>query len=227
MNSKPACASLHKFHLAVEDDVKSEILISYIKTNFKNVQLTGAVGKYPVSRDLFLAFNQNPEKLIGYFSKEVLYSLSGEKLNIKTEQSELENGEIDPRAYEKTVLEFRKEMFGSPVYEPSDKEIEMAQNDLDNHLISAIKENGEIVSIARYIRVYKNYGLVGSVFTPKKHRSKVYSKLCMKKLIKNGADKLGLKSVVLCTGETNLAAQKVYESLGFKKIGYIGFYRIS
>ncbi|MCB9024775.1 MAG: GNAT family N-acetyltransferase [Bdellovibrionaceae bacterium] len=80
----------------------------------------------------------------------------------------------------------------------------------------------ELVSIGAYNTRYKNIGQIGGVYTPPEERRKGYSKLCIKKLIKDSVDIHKLDTLILFTGEKNYAAQSLYEVLGFKQMGYFG-----
>ena len=65
-------------------------------------------------------------------------------------------------------------------------------------------------------------GQIGGVFTLPENRRKGYSKLCMKQLIIDSRNIHQLNILILFTKEDNVAAQGLYESLGFEHIGYFG-----
>jgi ribosomal protein S18 acetylase RimI-like enzyme len=79
---------------------------------------------------------------------------------------------------------------------------------------------GELVSIGLLNAKAVGLGQIGGVFTTLKSRRKGYSKQTMLKLIQDSNSSLGIKKLLLFTGEKNIAAQRLYQSLGFKRIGH-------
>jgi predicted GNAT family acetyltransferase len=79
--------------------------------------------------------------------------------------------------------------------------------------------DGAIVSIAGYNAQIEGTAQVGGVFTLPAYRRRGLSKAVMQALIADGARLHGLSTLVLFTGENNLAAQAMYRSLGFREIG--------
>lgn len=63
-------------------------------------------------------------------------------------------------------------------------------------------------------------GQVGGVFTPKEKRKHGYAKATMLHLLKDCRDFHGHAKSILFTGETDLPAQKLYESIGYERIGH-------
>ncbi|MDC0980420.1 GNAT family N-acetyltransferase, partial [Bdellovibrionales bacterium] len=74
--------------------------------------------------------------------------------------------------------------------------------------IAALNSNGERV------------GQVGGVFTPEEQRRKGYSKATMLHMLKDCREIHGHSKSILFTGETDIPAQKLYEAISYKKIGY-------
>lgn len=80
----------------------------------------------------------------------------------------------------------------------------------------------QLVSVAAFNTKFEDIGQVGGVFTPRSERRKGYSKRCMNRLISDSHTKLGLRKLILFTGEKNNAAQALYDGLGFMRIGHFG-----
>ena len=85
-------------------------------------------------------------------------------------------------------------------------------------------ENGKLATTVALNAVYGPLGQVGGVYTPPEWRRKGLARAAMRALIADSAGRLGLKRLILFTGEENLAAQSLYESLGFRVIGHIGLF---
>ena len=62
-------------------------------------------------------------------------------------------------------------------------------------------------------------GQVGGVFTPKKYRQQGCAKAVMLHMLKDCRDLHGHTKSLLFTGETDIPAQKLYESIGYSRIG--------
>lgn len=62
-------------------------------------------------------------------------------------------------------------------------------------------------------------GQVGGVFTPRELRQRGYAKATMFHMLKDCRDLHGHVKSILFTGETDIAAQKLYESMGYGRIG--------
>ena len=80
----------------------------------------------------------------------------------------------------------------------------------------------ELVSVGAHNTRYKDIGQIGGVFTPPERRRKGYSRLCMMQLLIDSRKIHQLNTLILFTSEDNIAAQTLYESLGFKQVGYFG-----
>lgn len=62
-------------------------------------------------------------------------------------------------------------------------------------------------------------GQVGGVFTPRAHRQRGLAKASMRHMLKDCRDLHGHTRSILFTGEENLSARKLYESIGYQRIG--------
>jgi RimJ/RimL family protein N-acetyltransferase len=78
---------------------------------------------------------------------------------------------------------------------------------------------GELVSIVGLNARRAELGQVGGVFTTPSYRRRGHARLAMRALLRDSAELLGLCRVLLFTGESNLGARRLYESLGFSEVG--------
>ena len=76
-----------------------------------------------------------------------------------------------------------------------------------------------LLAIGGLNALHERTGQIGGVYTlPEKRRSGLATQL-MESLIADCAGSRGLERLILFTGEHNIAAQRLYESLGFEPIG--------
>jgi RimJ/RimL family protein N-acetyltransferase len=80
----------------------------------------------------------------------------------------------------------------------------------------------ELVSIAALNATYGSLGQVGGVYTRPAERRKGLSRAVMQLLIEDCAKRLHFEKLVLFTGEDNMPARKLYESLEFEPAGAFG-----
>ncbi len=81
-------------------------------------------------------------------------------------------------------------------------------------------EGEELRSISALNSCRESVGQVGGVFTPKSLRRKGYSRSTMRHMLKDCIDIHKHRKNILFTGEEDIPAQKLYESLGYQNIGY-------
>lgn len=72
--------------------------------------------------------------------------------------------------------------------------------------------------------VYGRVGQVGGVYTPPELRRQGLSRAGMLTLMDDAHRRHHLERLILFTGESNVAAQGLYRSLGFKEIGHFGLF---
>jgi predicted GNAT family acetyltransferase len=85
-------------------------------------------------------------------------------------------------------------------------------------------DGGRLAAMVALNAVYGTLGQVGGVYTPPEWRRKGLARSAMRVLISDAARRLALKQLTLFTGENNLAAQGLYESLGFRRTGDFGLF---
>lgn len=81
-----------------------------------------------------------------------------------------------------------------------------------------------LVSIGDLNALALDLGQVGGVFTHPEHRKKGYSKEVMKKLFYDSKKRHSLRKLIIFTGESNLPARRVYDSLGVESIGHYALF---
>lgn len=80
-------------------------------------------------------------------------------------------------------------------------------------------EQDEPIAIGALNAVHESIGQIGGVYTvPERRRLGLATRL-MQSLIADSATTLGLRKLILFTGENNAGARRLYESLGFRRGG--------
>lgn len=186
------------------------------------IKLKGFVGDWKSVSPLFQEFKkQNPGYVPTYESKEILYSYS-----LTSSDSKLKH---DPRVRLMEDSDFPQWLEFSRAYMselslPDD----LTDGEKRSSFESAVKEQvwwglfegGTLLSRTALNSKGTRVGQVGGVFTPKSHRKKGLAKATMFHMLKDCFDSHGHSKSILFTGETDIPAQKLYESIGYSRIGH-------
>ena len=186
------------------------------------VALRGFIGDWksmePICR-LFKA--RNPDFKPGYESKEILYRYVLDRGDTKIvhdprvrllEKSDYSQYFAHSRAYN---LELKlPEQVGE---EAVRREFEMR---VETKVWWGLFEGETLASMASLNAWSETIGQVGGVFTPPERRQRGLSKATMLHLLKDCRDLHGHSKSILFTGQTDIAAQKLYESIGYERIGH-------
>jgi RimJ/RimL family protein N-acetyltransferase len=81
-----------------------------------------------------------------------------------------------------------------------------------------------LVSLAAIIAQHRSLGQVGGVYTVPSRRGEGLGLAVMGALVRDSRDTHHLEQLFLFTGEENVAARRLYESLGFERFGYFGLF---
>jgi len=125
------------------------------------------------------------------------------------EEGFLQEGDLDE------YIRMHREIDGEEVDAPIE-DFERKRVRLDQTFV--LKVDGQIVSTANPHGVSKNYFQIGGVATREQYRGRGYAKQVVSKLCRHYFDE-GVKNGLLFTDNENVAALKVYASLGFKPDG--------
>ena len=157
------------------------------------------------------------------FSKEILFRLVLEDLEIKSlpeiEIRSLRAVDFDQWSIRR--LEYLKEVGLSLDLSAEQFHEVFLKLIKDQELWGCFRE-GQLLSMAGLNARYNNLGQVGGVFTVHSERGKGYAKEVMKKLMKDCREIHKIQKLILFTDEKNVAAQAVYDGLGFERIGHFG-----
>jgi predicted GNAT family acetyltransferase len=83
---------------------------------------------------------------------------------------------------------------------------------------------GRLVALAAIVALHETTAQIGGVFTSPDHRREGLSRAVMTGLISDSRQVHQLDRLFLFTGEENIPARRLYESLGFDRVGYFGLF---
>ncbi len=206
-------------HLLNENHIDQ--VIEHLQSNEK-IEVSGVLGQASQASSFYNKFKIKHKLEDLFLSDEILYS-------IKLDESlhKVENVNYFPKDKIALYLEFVRGFYNDqnlPDTLDDETRAKLFNNSVDKKTIWSLKEDNEIVSMAAMNAMYENIGQVGGVYTPKEHRSRGFSKKCMRGLLYDCFHQHKLQKIILFTGNTNIAAQKVYEAIGFKRIGRYGMF---
>ena len=205
------------------EDFSKEILKACEEEEFL---VDGIVGEWNITESLWrTVLSQDRFLQTSYQSKEFLYRLSlRQKRNVEDIPEGVRNLKPgDFEVWEKLYNAYFTEE-GLPMQGTRERRRKNFERQTANGYWWGLWSEGVLVSIAAYNARYGPIGQVGGVFTEPAYRRKGFSRAVMKRLIADSVERHGVDLLILFTGETNEAARKMYESLGFEQIGFYGLF---
>ncbi len=181
--------------------------------------ITGLVGNWDFCNS-FWKFLKN-QKIIfkeNFISKEILYSVDLSKMSIPTQTNVRLLSESDYPLWKPLRLDYIKEE-GFPNNLNDTQLKEFFLDKAKKKITWGFFLNDKLVSIADLNAKALDLGQVGGVYTAPNFRQKGYSKSVMCQLLLDAKELHSLRKLIIFTGEKNVAAQKLYISLGVKQIG--------
>ena len=196
----------------------SALILESCKEEFNTIK--GFIGDWKTMEPIVAKFRTaNPDFNPGYDSKEILYRFG------LTDSSILKH---DPRVRFLTEADFDQWVKFRIDYETelqlnsrltSEERRKVFKRVADAQLWWGLFEGDELSSIASLNSKSFKIGQVGGVFTPKQRRKRGFSKATMLHLLKDCRDVHSHAKSILFTAQIDVPAQKLYESIGYEKIG--------
>ncbi|MEZ4743996.1 MAG: GNAT family N-acetyltransferase [Bdellovibrionota bacterium] len=185
-------------------------------------EVKGFIGDWDTIDPLFRSYKErNPSFKATYNSKEILYRYvfqeSEQVLRKNDHVRFLESNDFNQ--WHPLNLAYRKELnIPSDLTEQQNKDLFISRT--KNKCWWGYFEKRNLISIAALNSTGETIGQVGGVFTIKGKRKQGYSKATVLHLLRDCRDMHRHSKSILFTGETDIPAQKLYESIGYEKIGY-------
>lgn len=186
------------------------------------VRLKGFVGDWGSVEPAYRLFKErNPSFVASYESKEILYSkrlYAGDPGMMRDARVRLLSATDFPR-----WIELRR-AFLLELGLPNDGSDQEMRSDFEHGVASGcwwgLFEGEELCATTALNSTGEAIGQVGGVFTLKQFRQRGLAKALMIHMLRDCRDTHGHTKSILFTGETDYPAQKLYESIGYRRIGY-------
>ena len=190
----------------------------------ETIEVRGVVGEWPMAEALWKLLRADPRFETTHNLKDILYRLM---LNRKPD-TRVESANVRALdAGDFVQWERLNSAYFAELSLPLQATLEQRRTDFIVRIRSglwwgAFDDGYELVSIAALNATYGSLGQVGGVYTRPADRRKGLSRTVMQLLIADCARRLHFEKLVLFTGEDNMPARKLYESLGFEPAGAFG-----
>ena len=187
------------------------------------IRIDGIVGEWAAASSLWTRLCASPGFQPTYTSKEALY-----RLVLPTDSLP---HSVDGRARRLIASDFER-------WEPLNtayliEEGLPAQGSLEQRRVTFARQAADghwwglldglrLCAVAGLNARYESMGQVGGVYTVPDERGRGLGRAVMQTLCHDAMTRHQLEKLILFTGERNLPARKLYESLGFSTIGYFG-----
>lgn len=187
----------------------------------ESVQLKGFIGEWGAIEPIHRLFKeQNPSYTPSFESREILYcyELSEKDAQLKHHSKVRLLKVSDFSQWLELNSAYMKEL-SLPEQLSSEQLRSNFESQISEKMIWGLFDHGKLLSKVGLNSKGDKIGQVGGVFTPQQYRKNGFAKAAMLHLLKDCRDLHGHKKSILFTGETDLPAQKLYESLGYNRIG--------
>ena len=188
------------------------------------IEVRGVVGEWPMAEALWKLLRADPRFETTHHLKDVLYRLMlNEKPGTRVASAHVRA--LDAGDF--VQWERLNSAYFAELSLPLQATLEQRRTDFIVRIRSglwwgAFDDCYELVSIAAINATYGSLGQVGGVYTRPAERRKGLSRAVMQLLIEDCRERLHFEKLVLFTGEDNMSACRLYESLGFAPAGGFG-----
>lgn len=182
--------------------------------------LTGLVGDWDFCH-LFWKFLKHKKVIQSetFVSKEILYNIDLSKVLHHPQPNVRLLIADDYNQWKPLRLDYLKEE-GFPNDLSDDQLLELFVDKCKKKITWGYFIKDQLVSIADLNAKASDMGQLGGVYTDPNFRKKGYSKAVIHKLLSDIKKIHNIRKLVIFTGENNLPAQKLYESIGVNQVGY-------
>lgn len=190
----------------------------------ETIEVRGVVGEWPMAEALWKLLRADPRFETTHNLKDILYRLMlNRKPGTRVESANVRA--LDAGDF--VQWERLNSAYFAELSLPLQATLEQRRTDFIVRIRSglwwgAFDDCHELVSIAALNATYGSLGQVGGVYTRPAERRKGLSRAVMQLLIEDCAKRLHFEKLVLFTGEDNMPARKLYESLEFEPAGAFG-----
>lgn len=187
------------------------------------IPLKGVVADWDLAESIWNCAKRNlPILKETAYKKEILFRLGLDLLQTKKIAHDIRAlNEADFPAFDALHVAFLKEQGLDNNEDIIAKKKRFKSETEMRHWMGAFINN-KLVATAAYIARVDSVGLIGSVYTAPQARNQGIAKALVYQLLVDGKQNKKMKKVILFTHQDNHVAIRLYEDLGFKRIGYFG-----
>ena len=222
--SRAILVALKKGHLLYQADSRADYSKQWSQfLQAENITPTGLIGDWRVCRSLWQSLNESFHITPEFKSLEVLFDYNINEqgtLNWENNDPSLECRLLTPADFESwhPLRTAYLQESGMTVPPESNLKATFLREVSLNFWWGAWQAN-QLVAIAALKLISQGIGQVAGVYTKPEYRKRGIGKIVMHQLFDDSDSIHNLSGLVIFTGETNLAAQRLYESLGCRRIG--------
>jgi len=201
------------------DSDYSQVVLRFCKAD--PVKLKGFIGEWESVAPIWKRFKtENPHYKPIYESKEIVYTyeLREDDKNLKHDPRVRFLSRSDFRQWLQHSYHYMKELSVPDDLTDGQKQSIFEQQARDKHWWGLF-DGEELLSRTALNSKGESIGQVGGVFTPWQYRKRGYAKATMFHMLKDCCNLHRHRKNILFTGQTNIPAQKLYESMGYRRIG--------
>lgn len=186
----------------------------------EDIFIEGVVGEWKIAESIWSLYTTSPKIRESLRSKETLYHLKLSKESPKPPQ-ETQSRLLKASDFDSWIPLNRAYMQeeGFPQNLTLEKQRALFSETAEQLRWWGLFGDSQLISIASLNAIYQTIGQIGGVFTRPNLRRKGHARTVLEKLISDSLEIHQLKKIILFTSEKNVAAKRLYESLGFKQIG--------
>lgn len=192
----------------------------------EGLQIRGVLAEWPVSKAIWDLLSADGRLRPTLASKEVMYRLP---LSDAATPEGLHERPIrmltpdDHDQWERLSVDFQSEL-GLPLLgDREQRKAAFVRSAGLGHWWGAFDDQ-RLVSLGGIIALHEAIAQIGGVFTPTAWRRQGLCRAVMRALIRDSRTVHRLDRLFLFTGENNVAARRLYESLGFESFGHFGLF---
>lgn len=201
-------------------------MVDFLKKN-ESSKIKGVMGSDPFAVQIWNVLkSENSQLSNNYISSEILYSLNlkSKKFNIDSHLILFSIEQFD--LYYQHALKYFQDV-NMPQVDCEATKQSMRKNFekfLEQKRLWALISEGSLLSMVSINGLYEDLIQIGGVYTPKALRCQGFSRRCMESLLGKAKEVHQSTTAILFTAQTNVSAQRVYETIGFERIGNYGIY---
>lgn len=201
-------------------DYSSAILHACLE---ENIPITGCVADWTLAEPFWQTYLQSfPDVVTTHHSKEILFSLPLQSSPLTTTDSRIRFLEAaDFEAWLALNTAYFDEL-RFPQQGTREERWIVFQNKTSKQHWWGMFEDNRLIAIAAYNACIDGIAQIGGVYTLPSVRRKGYATTLLKQILLDSQQHHGLHKLILFTGPENIAAQGLYQRLGFQQTGNFG-----